>query len=132
MQADCRISLSRRAPSSTGEIVAGAGTLVTAAIAAWMLCLVLPTGSSYASAGPAAFATPIVSNSALKEDRLDRDHAHSQDQTRRLLTSKRTIPVGCEAPFSRLAATKMVRMRCVTAIAPRVKQASVRARQRPV
>jgi hypothetical protein len=98
---------SRTSRSQTRGVI-GAWLIGSALIALALACLPLGTGPSSAS-GIAPSGT--ISNSALKGDRLPQlRHGVERLQSDR----PSTIPVGCEAAFSKLVRVGNFTSRCVT------------------
>jgi hypothetical protein len=95
--------------SQTRKGVIGAWLIGSALIAIGLACLPIGSGPSSAS-GIAISGT--ISNSALKGDRLPVPHAGVTPKSQSSKSS--TIPVGCEAAFSKLVRIGNFSSRCVT------------------
>jgi hypothetical protein len=104
------VALPSSAPrSQTRKSVISAWLIGSALIAIGLACLPIGSGPSSAS-GIAISAT--ISNSALKGDRLPVLHAGVTPKSQSINSS--TIPVGCEAAFSKLVRIGNFSARCVT------------------
>jgi hypothetical protein len=109
MQTGRSAALSSSAPrSQTRKGVIGAWLISSALIAIGLACLPIGSGPSSAS-GIAIGGT--LSNSALKGDRLPVLHAGITPKSQ---SSKSSIPVGCDAAFSKLVRIGNFSSRCVT------------------
>jgi hypothetical protein len=95
--------------SQTRKGVIGAWLISSALIAIGLACL--PIGSAPSSASGFAIGGTL-SNSALKGDRLPVLHAGVTPKSQSSRSS--TIPVGCEAAFSKLVRIGNFSSRCVT------------------
>lgn len=97
----------------------------SAVIAAWLTCVPSLIGTSPANADTAGFPTigfrSLESNKALKGDRLVGTHSTigiraGEPLKADVSKSRRKIPVGCEAAFSKLTASANYSVRCITSI----------------
>jgi len=100
----------------------------SAVIATWLVFVPFLIGTSVASgmAGTAHSYTPaalgsVESNKTLKGDRLFSAHIKAGNRDAEpakadATKSRRKIPVGCEAAFSKLVASANFTVRCVTSV----------------
>jgi hypothetical protein len=98
--------------------------LVSAAIlAAWMLAVLFPVGSSFHFQAPRQELAFVISNPGVrsaKGDRLisgkarERREGEVGTKTTAVSSGERNIPIGCDAAFSRLVKFGNFTARCVT------------------
>jgi len=104
-----------RSQGRTGGII-GAWLIGSAVIALGLASLPIGTGTSSAGVIVPASAPPMsvgrtISNSALKSDRLPKAH-HGVERMEG--NKPASIPVGCDAAFSKLVRVGNFTSRCVT------------------